>query len=327
MDKLTEDSKWLLITKYLGNELDNSEKILFEQWKNADISHMEEVEKAKRIWMLSKDMSTDAFDCEKGWNKIQNRVVLNENADTFKITWKMPVIRIAALLLLFVGLSFFILYVLQGNKAVCVVTKDTKLSNPLVLSDGTQVYLNANSRFTYPTIFSSVRKVELIGEAYFRVSHDSKRPFIVKTNHSVVKDLGTSFFILDKQDSVRVIVESGRVELSSRKSAKKLLLEKGSMGICYVSSDDMVMKNVFDINELYWQSGKLVFRNENLKDVFHRLKTIFGKDFVFNPELFNNMHLTATYVHMDLDEILQAIEVSHNLRIQKQKDLYLISVK
>lgn len=64
----------------------------------------------------------------------------------------------------------------------------------LVLSDGTRVCLNSQSRLTYPVVFDSKeRVVELEGEAYFDVEEDAERPFLIKIKDAAVKVLGTSF--------------------------------------------------------------------------------------------------------------------------------------
>ena len=63
----------------------------------------------------------------------------------------------------------------------------------LVLSDGTRVWMNARSRLVYPVAFGDTREVELEGEAYFEVTRDENRPFIVHAGQVAVKVLGTEF--------------------------------------------------------------------------------------------------------------------------------------
>jgi len=82
----------------------------------------------------------------------------------------------------------------------------TGMEYTLTLSDGTRVYLNAESRLKYPVVFRGTeRVVELSGEAYFKVSKDALRPFVVKMNGVNVRVLGTSFNVRSYADEGQVV--------------------------------------------------------------------------------------------------------------------------
>ena len=93
----------------------------------------------------------------------------------------------------------------------------------LTLADGTEVKLNSNSKITYPHCFKGAeRMVHLEGEAFFKVRHDSKRPFVVDAGGVLTKDLGTSFNIKAYQGSdCKVTLVEGKVEVLAKNSQHK----------------------------------------------------------------------------------------------------------
>lgn len=94
----------------------------------------------------------------------------------------------------------------------------------LTLADGTEVKLNSNSRLTYPHGFAGTeRKVQLTGEAFFRVKHDEARPFVVDAGGLLTKDLGTSFNICAYADKdCRVTLVEGSVSVTPKKEKTKV---------------------------------------------------------------------------------------------------------
>ena len=86
----------------------------------------------------------------------------------------------------------------------------------ITLSDGTRVWLNAASVLTFPPVFAgNERKVRLVGEAFFEVTPDTARPFIVATARMDIKVLGTSFnvSVYEDEETVHTTLVKGSVEV------------------------------------------------------------------------------------------------------------------
>ena len=98
-----------------------------------------------------------------------------------------------------------------------------------MLCDGTEVWLNANSNFVYPTAFiGDERIVTLEGEAYFKVTKDPERPFIVKTKTVQTRVLGTEFNIRSyTPEDTHVVLINGKVEVSNTKGGSYTRLYPG----------------------------------------------------------------------------------------------------
>lgn len=161
----------------------------------------------------------------------------------------------------------------------------------LTLSDGTKVWLNSETKLEYPVTFNKkIRRVKIIGEAYFDVAKDEKHPFIVQMKNSSVKVLGTEFNISAYPDTYEetVLVE-GKVNISS--NGKNKILKPGDRAIN--TKDDI---NISQVNTKYytsWKDGIFYFNNIKLKDLVTQLSRWYDVEFFFLNEDLKNLHFTG----------------------------------
>lgn len=144
----------------------------------------------------------------------------------------------------------------------------------LILSDGTKVFLNSESELRYPVRFiEGNREVDLKGEAFFEVTPDSLRPFIVKTGELQTRVLGTSFNVLAYTDepAIQTTLFTGRVEVSVANTMLKEMLVPGMQASWKVGSGDISVKNVnMDIQSL-WRDGIIMLDDDELESVMRML--------------------------------------------------------
>ena len=151
----------------------------------------------------------------------------------------------------------------------------------LILCDGTEVWLNANSKLVYPTAFiEKERTVFLEGEAYFKVTKDTK-PFIVKTDYLQTKVLGTEFNVKSytAEDS-HVTLISGKVQVRSHENARFVDLEPGK--------DAMLLSDgLFEVKEVnseaytYWKDGYFYFDELTLADIMKSIGRWYNVNVIF----------------------------------------------
>lgn len=152
----------------------------------------------------------------------------------------------------------------------------------LELADGTVVWLNSESKFSYPSSFrADGREVQLSGEAYFEVAHDDRAPFTVATPDDVrVAVLGTSFNLSAYPAESRTVATlvSGRVEVST--PAMKVELSPGMQAVA--GGDDRIAVSEVDAR-MYtsWKDGVFEFENMTMKDISLRLERWYGVRFTF----------------------------------------------
>jgi hypothetical protein len=153
----------------------------------------------------------------------------------------------------------------------------------VILSDGTKVWLNSDTEFEFPIEFiGNKRIVTLKGEAFFEVTKDKSKPFIVKIKGLNVKVLGTSFNIsaYKKDDNIKTTLVKGYVKVSS--STEEMLLSPGFQS--EYSQNKLVMKEVNTDLYTSWKDGVFKFENIRLQDLTTKLSRWYNVDFFFDND-------------------------------------------
>ena len=205
-----------------------------------------------------------------------------------------------------------------------MVTEEyNKLTTPvggeysLVLSDGTKVFLNADSELKYPVEFSDGKRiVDLKGEAYFEVHKDSLRPFIVRMNGAEVTVLGTSFNVNTYGDDGQIYTTlvNGSVRVSSVKNGQAEVLKPGMQSVMDVQSGQLTVREVDVEPYVAWREGRFVFRAMTLDLIMRQLQRWYDFEvFYQNPELKDYEFRGVIKRDMDLDKVLSVIKVTTNV--------------
>lgn len=162
----------------------------------------------------------------------------------------------------------------------------------VVLEDGTEVWLNSDSRLYYPQQFSgSDRRVKVEGEAYFAVATDSLRPFYVETGSQVIRVYGTSFNVRSYPDEgeVYTTLESGRVSLTrSDRQGGELYLTPGHQAVFNLADSKVVVREVNTEVVTSWKNGRFVFENQSLLRIMQDLSRWYDFEYEFADKSLEN---------------------------------------
>ncbi|MCI7292618.1 FecR family protein [Butyricimonas virosa] len=205
-----------------------------------------------------------------------------------------------------------------------MVTEEyNKLTTPvggeysLVLSDGTKVFLNADSELKYPVEFSDGKRiVDLKGEAYFEVHKDSLRPFIVRMNGAEVTVLGTSFNVNTYGDDGQIYTTlvNGSVRVASMKNKQEEILKPGMQSVMNVQSGLLTVRKVDVEPYVAWREGRFVFRAMTLDLIMRQLQRWYDFEvFYQNSELKDYEFRGVIKRDMDLDKVLSVIKATTNV--------------
>jgi transmembrane sensor len=179
----------------------------------------------------------------------------------------------------------------------------------ILLSDGTQVQLNAGSKLTFPAIFSGkTREVYLTGEAFFEVTKNPEVPFIVKTDYLNIKVLGTAFNVTayqDEQYTTAVLVE-GRVNVAQTGMVNKEYILAPGQGCIYSNVDKSTQVRNVDIDDyVLWKDGLYNFRNMPLRDLVSRVRKYYNVPVQIEGEELANTNVTGKLVFSnDLNKVM-----------------------
>ncbi len=182
----------------------------------------------------------------------------------------------------------------------------------VLLPDGTNVLLNAESKIIFPTCFiGKARIVEFIGEAYFEVAPDVNSPFIVKTGDVEIKVLGTHFNInhyVDEKD-IKVTLIEGSVKVRSANMNAETTLTPGEQAIINQSDGLRIAKA--DINEvLAWRNGKFQFNNSDIHSLMRQISRWYNIKVVFGDSI-PEVHFGGSISrNSNLSQVLNMLEIS-----------------
>ena len=187
------------------------------------------------------------------------------------------------------------------------------------LDDGSTVTLNKDSKITFRNSENGQRVVELTGEAYFDVSRDEQKPFVVLTGELTTKVLGTSFNIKEKDSLISVTVAEGLVEVSDADNSVKL---RPNERAAYNISSMLLVKSDTDHNLFTsWFKNSIKFNQVNMEQMAQLLHSRFGVIPNFLDESAKEMKMTITVKNDEsLGGIIEKINYISNLEITKNPE-------
>ena len=181
----------------------------------------------------------------------------------------------------------------------------------ITLSDGTRVWLNSGSSLTYPEVFAGAeRKVVLSGEAYFEVSKNEQKPFIVHTDRADVHVLGTHFNINAYNDEgvLKTTLLEGAVRLSA--ATASVLLAPGEQGLITGSRPGIEKKRVNVNQEIAWKAGYFVFRYNTIGDIMRQISRWYDVEITYRGGLPTGTFGGTYSKGKDLPELLNGLELT-----------------
>lgn len=195
----------------------------------------------------------------------------------------------------------------------------------LTLSDNSKITINSGSYFKYPQQFSPINsEVYLDGEAYFEITPNKKRNFIVHTAKFSTSVLGTKFnisaFKEDIEESVSLI--EGKVEVMHKSSSKSNSTILKPLEQFFVNNNSNVSSvRKFDVDEeIGWKENNLVYKSKPLKQILRSLSRSYGVKFVLTNDDLANKNITANFKETKLSTVIRSIEKLTNLRSYTEKD-------
>lgn len=350
-----------LIGKYLSNEIKPEEQLQFDQWLNDSEHNREELNRIhKYTAYLEANIAMQEVDIEKAriltdfkiWKNSIREEQENERLD--KKIKTLNAYRIAAVLVLLIANAFVLIYMFPPkiSSGFTEVISPLGSRTQLKLADGTQVWLNAGSTLRYANNFSKEnRAVQIEGEAFFDVTHDSLHPFIVNASSINLTVLGTTFNIRAYHDenTIETTLVQGKVEIEKTnhaKGEKKIVLkpnEKATFSktenklfvstltappekadtkktrpeakdIATLPSKAKKQETSIEIeNTIAWKEGYLVFDNNSFSDIMVTLSRRYNVHFTYQNSNVLNYRFTGKFKETTLEQVLQAIMLTSPL--------------
>lgn len=314
-----------LIDKYLAGRCTPEEEKAVHDW-------LEQVDRQGREWPgWPRDKQKDYLSSLYG--DIRDSLREREKPVRRRI-FRLYLLRAAASLAILACISLLVYYG-TGRPGLeqppGYVLAETPAGNvrEIHLNDGSVVWLNAASSFSYPREFSDgTREVFLEGEAFFSVARDTTRPFIIHTAEMETRVLGTSFNVKAYRDSedMEVTVVSGEVEVSvpSAGTGKEAILLQPNQMATYTRAEGLLNKTSIGDVAPYeeWKEGKLVFNLASMEEVAATLERAFGLNIKIENTAILDCKITGRFsrsqsVDLTIEAICKSIGARYTIRHDK----------
>lgn len=339
-----------MLARYLAGGCSPKEQQDVEAWADSDPENAKKLAKFKQIWKMSGQNQSaleEYVDVDAEWEQLQARLQregefeipsksksLKEKYRTASIhSMTQKFMRVAAIFVI-AGLMGVLAYQNwyqaepepQEPALREVSTANAQRVN-MTLGDGTTVKLNAGSVMKFPNQFESdVREIFLKGEAYFDVTSNPDRPFVIHSRGSVIRVLGTSFTVrsYEEDHQVRVVVEEGRVSFSPQmeNAQDAAMLTANELGRYTLDTNRIETAQVDDM-QLYlsWREGYLKFREEPMSNVAESLERRYGVQVRFKGEAISQKTLTAFLKSRSIRSVLDVIAMSLDVEYQLEDNI------
>ena len=255
-------------------------------------------------------------------NKRSQQSTLGQRNRFIQIYQKVASVALIPILL--TGALWMLLQISPSSKtAMAEIVAPAGARIQFELPDGSTGWLNNGGSLSYPVDFSSNRNVELKGEAMFDVKKNKRHPFRVNIPQFTVEVLGTKFNVsaYETDELAEVVLAEGSVKVIDQNSSPIGKLVPGQQ-LTYHKNDQKIKIEKVKVEEyLAWTEGKLMFRNEPLKNVAKRLGRWYNVDVVIEDKELEEYPYRATFEGEVLDETLKLFSLTAPIgyRVESRK--------
>ena len=313
-----------LLNQYAANALTDKERDELEAWYQS--------------FEQKEDEHTVQFDRVRGekGKKIYKHVLEAIDTDNSRklgrpflpLRWAaaIPLFLVASVLFFYYHTALYEQLLLATNKTVTVPEGKMQV---LSLPDDSKIWLRSGTTLTYNRFFiGNERKLKLDGEAYFEVTEDPDKPFVVQSGNLKTTVLGTSFNIkaLSVLDIYEVIVRTGKVQVSDTLEVLATLLPSARISL---KDHRQTLDNTNVEDYLQWREGDLVFDSSSMEEIRWYLENRFDIQIALADEAIRKHSFSGDFTGFRLDQILKMMQEIHPFEIiyQNEKQLTIKSYR
>lgn len=316
----------------------------WEKWQKEHPDRSQVVNDARElVGMLTE---SDQYEGRRAvlWEKIENDLdhVIPAASDDSTASRRISMavlLKIAAAILVFmlVGTFWFVNNQPQDVATTSIGTKTRIYQNinedpkTVMLDDGSSVILYQNSKLEILEGFNVTnRPVKIEGKAYFEITRDEQRPFLVRSNNILTEVLGTSFLVsaYDQQD-ITVTVNTGVVKVSHQntnvKTSKPITLQRNE-AVAYTRKTATLAKvdpASIEVDQAFYRDD-FEFDNRKLDEVFSLIESRYGVEISFDEQSLAECKLNASLAGIPLEDKIRLICKASNLSYEVDKDKIII---
>lgn len=253
--------------------------------------------------------------------------LVDEGKESTGEVWMWMTAAAVALLLIVSGLFVFNTHWGGTDRYNTILVPPGQRIN-LILSDNSNIWLNANSTFKYPAQFKGKKRtVYLDGEGFFDVESDVKSPFVVETSYGCVEATGTLFNVeaYKKHDLFEASLFEGRLQVASRDGESVVL--QPNEGARLADNGLLLVGSVVDPDRFLWRNGLIVFNDVKLEHILNSLEKYFDVTMQIDSERLPEHTYTGKFRQTDgVEYALRVLQRSIKFSYRRDVDSGIIHI-
>lgn len=265
-----------LLHRFFEGKVTSEEKKDIKQWIAESDEHRDQLFKERMIF--------DAMIVSGKIPNSQSEPV--KRKPLLRVFVELSKIAAVVVVMLIAGIYFYTQKMNEINLATNTIIVPVGQRANIQLPDGTNVWLNARTQMTYPAYFTGAkREIELNGEAYFEVSHDAEKPFVVHTKSFEVKVLGTKFNVKaynDAEDFTTALME-GSVEVTNTMNKNNTIRLLPDQKVDY-REGRLFRSSIEDYDIYRWREGLMCFKDIQFIDLIRQFENSYGVSIIIENE-------------------------------------------
>lgn len=311
-----------ILHRYFMGELSTDERADVDSWvaesdENLRLFNETEIF-TKDLKGLAYYRNEVAVEADQSWDEFRKEHKIR----AIKPQRNFGFLKYAASIVVVAASAFSVYYYQQLPQNQLVASSE--LVKEIVLTEGSIISLNKNSTLQYQEPFqNNERRVSLDGEAYFDITANEDKPFVVEAGEAEIRVLGTQFFVDETDNKIEVKVEEGKVLVSHKEFHK--LLEEGD-GIVLDLATREVNQIEADLTGLnsFWKTRRLVFRLTPLEEVVQIVSAAYEQPVQLSGPT-DGCQLTVTFDNESLENVLSVISGTLNYELSQNQGTYILT--
>ena len=316
MDLTEKNIDEALLMKYLNNTTNVQERSLVEAWLAEDKANEKTLLQVARMrYAFRTQQRIMLRNTAQALNRVHFRIQQRSRRDVIR-----KLVVAASLFIGFWGLGSLLWQKQQEEPPPQMITISTNagMRSQLTLPDGTEVFLNAGSSLVYPTQYDkNERRVQLSGEAFFKVTFNSHQPFVVNIadNKMNIRVLGTSFNVqsYEKDSMAQITLIDGSVQLSVSGQQGNVQLMPSNMATYIFNTGQVSIQKINTEQVTGWMNGRLHFKDTPMPEVLRQLTHFYSVDFDIVDDVIHGYTFTGIFENRPLFQILEYMKISSKL--------------
>lgn len=318
-----------LLVRFLSGEVTDEERAAVEKWCEESIENRRKLEQFYLTEMLVHRVVTHKkIDAANSLNNFKKRIRhLEDQRSHFYLIRKWA--AVAAVAASLTGLFFFSdKYITELTEPITLTVQTNRgEKSQFTLPDGSKVWMSACSEVTYKSsLFSKERTVSLVGEAYFEVRKNERKPFVVESKNLKTKVLGTKFNIkaLPCDSNITATLEEGAIKLSSGRLKEDIYMKPSEQIVFNTNTGSYIAKKGLSEKQCaQWRNGILLFESASLDEIVNNIKLYHNIEVQFEDASLKSECFTCEFNINDSPiQVFTLLSLTKSIRYKKENSTY-----